>query len=82
MSRPITTGTGIRLSAYIPLSIWKRLDGRLQKLDGITVSAFVQEAISDYLAQWDELDAMDAYYTEHEVASIKEVEQHETQSKT
>lgn len=49
MSRPITTGTGVRLSAYIPLTIWKRLDARLQKLDGVTVSAFVQEAMTRYL---------------------------------
>lgn len=49
MSRPITTGTGVRLSAYIPLTIWKRLDDRLQELDGVTVSAFVQEAITRYL---------------------------------
>lgn len=49
MSRPITIGTGVRLSAYIPLTIWKRLDDRLQELDGVTVSAFVQEAITRYL---------------------------------
>lgn len=49
MSRPVTTGTGVRLSAYIPLSLWERLDEMLNQLDGVPVSCFVQEAVSRYL---------------------------------
>lgn len=49
MSRPVTTGTGVRLSAYIPLALWERLDDMLNQLDGVPVSCFVQEAVSRYL---------------------------------
>lgn len=49
MSRPVTTGTGVRLSAYLPLSVWNRLDAMLTEIEGITVSSFVQEAITRYL---------------------------------
>ena len=49
MSRPITTGTGVRLSSYIPRALWERLDDVLNQLDGVPVSVFVQEAISRYL---------------------------------
>ena len=49
MSRPITTGTGVRLSSYIPRALWERLDDMLNQLDDIPVSVFVQEAISRYL---------------------------------
>lgn len=49
MSRPITTGTGVRLSAYIPRALWERLDDMLYQLDGIPVSRFVQEAVARYL---------------------------------
>lgn len=49
MSRPITTGTGVRLSAYIPLALWERLDDMLNQLDGVPVSCFVQEAVTRYL---------------------------------
>ena len=49
MSRPITTGTGERLSSYIPRQLWDRLENMLKQLDGVTVSVFVQEAISRYL---------------------------------
>lgn len=49
VSRPITTGTGVRLSAYIPLALWERLDDMLNQLEGVPVSCFVQEAVSRYL---------------------------------
>ena len=49
MSRPITTGIGVRLSSYIPRALWERLDDMLNQLDGVPVSVFVQEAISRYL---------------------------------
>lgn len=49
MSRPVTTGTGVRLSAYIPLALWERLDEMLNQLDGVPISTFVQEAVSRYL---------------------------------
>lgn len=49
MSRPVTIGTGVRLSAYIPLALWERLDEMLNLLDGVPVSCFVQEAVSRYL---------------------------------
>lgn len=49
MSRPVTTGTGVRLSAYIPLALWERLDEMLNQLEGVPVSCFVQEAVSRYL---------------------------------
>lgn len=57
MSRPVSTGTGVRLSAYLPLALWERVDGWLQELDGVTVSAFVQEAVTRYL---DDLEAIQA----------------------
>lgn len=49
MGRPVSTGTGVRLSAYLPLTIWNRLDAMLTEIEGLTVSAFVQEAITRYL---------------------------------
>lgn len=49
MSRPVTTGTGVRVSAYIPLALWERLDDMLNHLEGVPVSTIVQEAISRYL---------------------------------
>lgn len=49
MSRPVSTGTGVRLSAYLPLALWERLDNMLNQLDGVLVSTIVQEAISRYL---------------------------------
>ena len=49
MSRPVTTGTGVRLSAYIPLALWERLDDMLNQLDGVPISTIVQEAVSRYL---------------------------------
>lgn len=64
MSRPVTTGTGVRVSAYIPLALWKRLDDMLNQLDGITVSCFVQEALSRYL---DDLEGV-----QHEAESATE----------
>ena len=61
MSRPVTTGTGVRVSAYLPLALWKRIDAMLKQLDGITVSCLVQEAVSRYL---DDLEGV-----EHEAES-------------
>lgn len=55
MSRPVTTGTGVRLSAYLPRAIWERVDAMLQELDGVTVSVFVQEALTRYI---DDLEAI------------------------
>lgn len=49
MSRPVTIGTGVRLSAYIPLALWERLDEMLNQLDGVPISTVVQEAVSRYL---------------------------------
>ena len=64
MSRSITTGTGVRLSSYIPLALWERLDEMLNQLDGVPVSVFVQEAISRYL---DDLEGV-----QHEAESRSE----------
>lgn len=62
MSRPVTTGTGARLSVYIPLALWERLDDMLNQLDGVPISCFVQEAVSRYL---DDLEGVqhEAYST-------------------
>lgn len=49
MSRPVTIGTGVRVSAYLPLALWERLDNMLNQLDGVPFSVFVQEAIARYL---------------------------------
>lgn len=49
MSRPVTTGTGVRVSAYIPRALWERLDDMLNQLEGVPVSCFVQEAVARYL---------------------------------
>lgn len=65
MSRPITTGTGVRLSSYIPRPLWERLDEMLNQLDGVPVSVFVQEAISRYL---DDLEGV-----QHEAGSTTRV---------
>lgn len=64
MSRPITTGTGVRVSAYIPLALWERLDDMINHLDGVPVSAIVQEALSRYL---DDLEGV-----QHEAESRSE----------
>ncbi len=64
MGRPITTGTGVRLSSYIPRALWERLDDMLNQLDGVPVSVFVQEAISRYL---DDLEGV-----QHEAESTTE----------
>ena len=64
MSRPVTTGTGVRLSAYIPLALWERLDDMLNQLDGVPISFLVQEAISRYL---DDLEGV-----QHEAESRSE----------
>lgn len=64
MSRPVTTGTGVRLSAYIPLALWERLDEMLNQLEGVPVSCFVQEAVSRYL---DDLEGV-----QHEAESRSE----------
>ena len=64
MSRPVSTGTGVRVSAYIPLALWRRLDDMLNQLDGITVSCIVQEAVSRYL---DDLEGV-----QHEAESTTE----------
>lgn len=64
MSRPITTGTGVRVSAYIPLALWERLDDMLNHLEGVPVSTIVQEAISRYL---DDLEGV-----QHEAESRSE----------
>lgn len=64
MSRPVTTGTGVRVSAYIPRALWDRLDQRLNQMDGVPVSCFVQEAVARYLDDMDDFDKMDSFYTE------------------
>lgn len=64
MSRPVSTGTGVRVSAYIPLALWRRLDDMLNQLDGVTVSCIVQEAVSRYL---DDLEGV-----QHEAESTTE----------
>lgn len=64
VSRPITTGTGVRLSAYIPLALWERLNDMLNQLDGVPVSCFVQEAVARYL---DDLEGV-----QHEAESCSE----------
>lgn len=64
MSRPVTTGTGVRVSAYIPLALWERLDDMINHLDGVPVSTIVQEALSRYL---DDLEGV-----QHEAESRSE----------
>ena len=49
MSRPVTTGTGVRLSAYIPKALWERLDETLNHLEAASISTMVQEALTRYL---------------------------------
>lgn len=75
MSRPVSTGTGVRVSAYIPLALWKRLDQRINQMDGVPVSCIVQEAVARYLDDMDDFDKMDAYYA-------REDERREAESNT
>lgn len=49
MSRPISCGTGRRLSVYIPNSLYRRLTNIMQEIDGSCVSSIVQEALARYL---------------------------------
>ena len=49
MSRPVTCGTGYRLSVYIPKALYQRLTNIVQELDGSCSSSLVQEALSRYL---------------------------------
>lgn len=62
MSRPVTTGTGVRLSAYIPRQLWERLDETLNHLEAASISTMVQEALTRYL---DDLNGIEQEGMEH-----------------
>lgn len=49
MARPVTTGTGKRLSVYIPAELLRELSRAEALTQAESTSAFVQEALRYYL---------------------------------